>query len=146
MGETDDWRGLVAVLRRIMDGERHPAALLPGLDPTDTLIAGEVLRGLDVETGTPPLLEPDADTGGEQLGLNDLLNMVAQACHPDAPPGLAEQLHGLTRQMSGDPNAPAEVQALGRTLNRVLSGDPDPDLSALPPELAEAVRKLLEVV
>jgi hypothetical protein len=146
IGDTDDWHALVAVLRRIMAGERDPAALLPGLDATDTLIAGEVLRGLGVETGTPPLQEPDADAGGEQLGLSDLFNMVAQACHPDAPPGLAEQLHALTRQMSGDPNAPAEIQALGRVLNRVLSGDRDPDLSALPPELAEAVRKLLEVV
>ncbi len=144
MGDTDDWRALVAVLRRILAGERDPERLLPGLDATDTLIVGEVLRGLGVETGTPPLLEPGA--ASQQIGLDDLFHMVSQACRPDAPPGLGEQLYALTHRFSRDPNAPPDVQALGRALNRILSGDRDPDLSALPPELVQAVRRLLEAI
>jgi hypothetical protein len=45
--------------------------------------------------------------------------------------------------MSSDPNAPPEIRALGGVLNRVLSGEREPDLSALPPELAQAVRGML---
>jgi hypothetical protein len=52
-------------------------------------------------------------------------------------------LYALTRALSNDPDAPAEVRALGGVLNRVLSGEHDPDLSALPPGLAQAVRRMV---
>jgi len=42
-----DWTPLVAVLRRILAGERDEAALLTGLDPTDTAIARETLARLE---------------------------------------------------------------------------------------------------
>jgi hypothetical protein len=38
-----DWSALVAVLRRILAGERAEAALLPSLDEIDTAIARETL-------------------------------------------------------------------------------------------------------
>ena len=69
--------------------------------------------------------------------------MVAAACKPDAPADLSEMLFALTRQMSGDPNAPEGVRALGRVLNAILTGDRAPDLAGLPPELADAVRQVL---
>jgi tetratricopeptide (TPR) repeat protein len=146
--QQDDWRGLAAALRRILSGERDPAALLPGLDPTDTLIAVDVLRALGVDI-SPPLEGEGLGEGSEPEGeatLDDLLGLVALACTPDAPPGLAEQLHAATRTMAADPNAPPEVRALGRALNAILSGDRAPDLSALPPELAEALRRLLSTI
>jgi hypothetical protein len=68
---------------------------------------------------------------------------VAQACRPDAPAGLAEQLHALTRSLAADNDMPAEFRALGRVLSAVLSGERDPDLSALPTELAQAVRAMI---
>jgi hypothetical protein len=43
LGATDDWAALVAVLRRILAGERGEH-LLTGLDPVDTAIARETLR------------------------------------------------------------------------------------------------------
>jgi len=133
--KQDDWRHLAAALRRILTGERDPAALLPGLDANDTLIASDVLRALGVDlTGFRNL---------SGLSLDDLLGVVALACTPDAPPGLAEQLHAATRTLAADPNAPAEIRALGRALNAVLSGDRAPDLSALPPELADKVWGML---
>ena len=42
-----DWAALVAVLRRILEGERGDA-LLDGLDPIDTAIARETLTRLAV--------------------------------------------------------------------------------------------------
>jgi tetratricopeptide (TPR) repeat protein len=48
--QTKDWAALVAVLRRILDGERADG-LLDGLDPIDTAIAAQVLARL---TPTPP--------------------------------------------------------------------------------------------
>ncbi len=68
------------------------------------------------------------------------------ACTPDAPPGLAGQLHAATRTMAADPNAPPEARALSRALNAILSGDRAPDLSALPPELAAALQRLLSTI
>ena len=142
LSTQDDWRRLVAALRRILAGERDPAALLPGLDPTDLLIASDVLHGLGVDIASPP---PHLGEGpGEgAMSLDNLFGMVALACTPDAPPGLAEQLHGLTHTIATDPNAPPEFRALGRVLNAVLSGERAPDTSALPPELADKVREML---
>jgi hypothetical protein len=44
-----DWSAIVAVLRRILAGERDETALplLTGLDPVDTAIARETLRRLE---------------------------------------------------------------------------------------------------
>ncbi|MBL7063667.1 MAG: hypothetical protein ISS49_05585 [Anaerolineae bacterium] len=147
LSHQDDWRHLVAALRRILAGERDPAALLPGLDATDTLIASDLLRALGVEVGQD-LPDPGNRGGrpqpGEQaLTLDDLLGLVAQAGTEQAPPGLGEQLFGLTRAMATQPQAPAEMRELGRVLNHVLSGERAPDLSALPPELAAKVRQML---
>jgi hypothetical protein len=47
--DTDDWRALVAVLRRLHAGERDPGTLLDGLNDIDTTITRRVL---DVLTGT----------------------------------------------------------------------------------------------
>jgi tetratricopeptide (TPR) repeat protein len=147
-----DWRALATVLHRILAGERDPQALLPGLDDVDTLIVGDVLRELGVEVSPLPLGEPrergaahgpEGEGQGQAITLDQLLALVAAAGRPDAPPGLAEQLFGLTRALASSPEASPEVRALGRVLNHVLSGDHDPDLSGLPPELADAVRAIL---
>jgi tetratricopeptide (TPR) repeat protein len=143
----DDWRHLAAALRRILAGERDPAALLPGLDPTDLVIASDVLHGLGVDVGQD--LRGFGNLGGlpepgeGAMSLDDLFDMVALACTPQAPPGLAEQLHGLTHTVATDPNAPPEFRTLCRVLNAVLSGEHAPDTSALPPEWADKVREML---
>ena len=46
--------------------------------------------------------------------------------------------------MAGDFNAPEELRALGKVLQRIMIGDTKVDLSSLPPELADQVRKALE--
>lgn len=67
---------------------------------------------------------------------------VAHACRGDT--ALGRQLSQLTQQMAGDPNQPQEHRALGRVLTRILAGERTPDLSALPPELAQAVQEMLD--
>jgi hypothetical protein len=152
----EDWRTLAAVLGRILNGERE-IALLAGLDQTDTIIAGNILRALGlrhpaldglpllVETGEPSPAEEQPEPSGQSLNdfLNGLFNGVMAVSTGQAPAELGVQLHAVTRALAGDPDMPAELQALGRTLNAILSGDHDPDLSALPPELAAAVRQVL---
>ena len=159
MSQQDDWRKLVAVLRRILAGERDPLALLPGLDDTDILIVGDVLRALGVGVSSLPLSETGEpseegrwqgdgghDDQGDMVKLDDFLAMVVQACRPDAPPGLGEQLYNATRGMATQPNAPSGIRELGRVLNEILSGERNPDLSALPPQLADQVRGVLDAL
>ena len=45
--------------------------------------------------------------------------------------------------MAADSNAPKELRALGRTLQRVMLGDKNVDLSSLPKEWAEAVERAM---
>ena len=99
-----------------------------------------MLRGLGFVAASEQGDEPE----GQGLTLEQLLDMVAQACRPDARAGLAEQMHGFTRGLAADANQPAEIQALGRILNAILSGERAPDLSALPEGLAGAVRGMIE--
>ncbi len=151
LGATDDWGALVGALRRVLAGERDPAALLPGLDQVDAVILGDVLRGLGAapRAASQPSSPPprgEAGEGSEGISLEQLLELVAVACTPQAPAGLGEQLFGMTQQLARDPSMPAEIQALGRVLNHILSGERNPDLSALSPELAAAVRQLLAAV
>ncbi len=142
MEQKDEWRALIAVLRRIVAGERDPLALLRGLDDTDTLIAGDALRGLGVDVPLAGLEEEAGD--GTMMTLDDFLQQVVRACKPDAPPGLAEQMQTATRGMATQPNLQPELRELGRVLNQIVSGDRNPDLAALHPQLAEAVRQMLE--
>jgi hypothetical protein len=74
------------------------------------------------------------------MTLDDLLDLVATAVRPEAPAGLGEQLFAATQAMAAQANAPAEMRALGRVLNHILSGDTEPDLAALPPEWAAKIR------
>jgi hypothetical protein len=83
------------------------------------------------------------DDDGKMISLEDFLQQVVRACKPDAPAGLAEQMHAATRGMATQANLSPELRELGRVLNQILSGERKPDLSALHPQLAEAVRKVL---
>jgi hypothetical protein len=53
-------------------------------------------------------------------------------------------MHAATRGMATQPGLQPELRELGRVLNQILSGERNPDLSALHPQLAEVVRKVLQ--
>jgi hypothetical protein len=144
MEQKEEWRALIPVLRRIVAGERDPLVLLRGLDDTDTLIAGDALRGLGVDVPLAGLEEEEGD--GKMVTLDDFFQQVVRACKPDAPPGLTEQMQTATRGMATQPNLQPELRELGRVLNQIVSGERNPDLSALHPQLADAVRKILEEI
>jgi hypothetical protein len=143
MAQKEDWHALVGVLRRILAGEREPLTLLRGLDDTDTLIAGDVLRGLGLDV---PLAGLEEDNDGKMVSLDDFLQQVIRACKPDTPAGLARQMHAATLGMATQPNLQPELRELGRVLNKILSGDRNPDLSALHPQLAERVTVMLQEI
>ena len=99
LGATDNWGALVGALRRVLAGERDPAALLPGLDQVDAVILGDVLRGLGAapraasQPGSPPP-RGEAGEGSEGISLEQLLELVAVACTPQAPAGWASNSLG----------------------------------------------------
>ncbi|MEW5717546.1 MAG: hypothetical protein AB1817_02850 [Chloroflexota bacterium] len=87
--------------------------------------------------------ESQDDDDGKMISLEDFIQLVTRACKPDAPAGLVEQMHAATRGMATQPNLAPELRELGRVLNLILSGERNPDLSALHPQLAEVVRGML---
>ncbi len=56
----------------------------------------------------------------------------------------AEGYFKSAQKMAADASAPKELQELGRALQRIMIGDRNVDLSSLPREWAEAVRKAME--
>ncbi|MBI5029814.1 MAG: hypothetical protein HZB51_04755 [Chloroflexi bacterium] len=146
MYQKEDWRPLINTLRRILNGEREPEALLANIDDTDMLIVTDILRALGVDPRALPTLpgdEPD-DDDGEMLSLQDFLGLVTQACKPDAPPGLKEQLQNATQGMLVQPDNPPELKQLARVLQAILAGDRNPDLLTLDPQLIGPVRQILD--
>lgn len=79
----------------------------------------------------------------KMISLEEFLQRIVVACQPNAPAGLAEQLRAATRGMATQPNLAPELRELARVLNLILSGERNPDLSALHPQLADAVRAVL---
>jgi hypothetical protein len=78
-------------------------------------------------------------TGG--VSLETLLEYVERAVRGDRR--LLVQLFRTFQQLAGLPDAPPEERALGATLSLVLMGEREPDLSALPCDMAGEVRGLL---
>jgi tetratricopeptide (TPR) repeat protein len=145
---TSDWRNLPPVILRILAGESDMDALCVGLDHIDAYIVRAIQAQLSGEAPQTSEVSKTSDVSagpeeGQGVSLGDLLELVARATQPGAPPELGQQLHAATQQMSLDRDLPPELRALGGVLHRILSGERAPDLSGLPPELAEAVRGIL---
>jgi len=147
--ERGNWR-IVGAIRRIWAGERDLEALTDDIDRNSALI---VQRILGVLAGEPaPFAQPAAPSApapagapaaaeGEGFTLEQLFGLVAAACQGDAQ---ARQMAPLLVGMLQQPAMPAEIQALGGALARILAGERDPGLAAdLPEELGQAVIALL---
>ena len=142
MAETD-YRTLPPVIERILNDETDFELLRMGLDRMDAYIIRIILSGGETPQPAASSQPPEQQEQEEGMSLEKFLELVGLACRPEAPAGLAEQLHGATRAMAQDPDAPAEMRALGQVLNQILSGEREPDLSLLPQSLANAVHALL---
>jgi hypothetical protein len=166
LSTQDEWQTLGGILERIRGGERDVMALMEGLDQVDSLIVGDVLEALGVrlnpgpkevnfeiesepELYENPPLKGDFDepaVHGDQVTLDEFLSMVALACSSQAPSGLAEQLYGAAKGMAAQSDTTEEMRKLGEVLAKILIGNRNPDLSALPRGLALKVQALLEII
>lgn len=145
LAQTDDWKNIAVVVRRILNGERGND-LFDDLDRTDAYLVNRILQALG--GGETPSSRPGAPSpsGGEGRGeggltLEQLLAFVEQAARGDQDLGL--QLFQLLQQLLSDPQQPQELRALAGVLQRILIGDRNPVLDDLPGELASAVRGLV---
>ena len=169
----DDWRNLVAVIRRILAGERG-IELTEGLDRADTAIVRRIV-GLLQEPPPPPQPSPvprppltppasqgeeargrggsddsfppsgaRAGDGGEGITLQDILALVVAGCQGDAQAG--GQAYQIAQALQ-QPGAPPEYMALGKGFQRVLEGLRGQEaVHGLPEEAAEIVRAVLKSV
>jgi hypothetical protein len=76
------------------------------------------------------------------ITLEQLLVYVERAVQSDRR--LLVQLIREMQQLAHHPTAPPEEQAVGEVLSRVLMGDRNPDLSHLPPDIADEVQQMLD--
>jgi tetratricopeptide (TPR) repeat protein len=151
---------LADILQRILDGERDEEKLLEKSGRKEASFVKRILGALAGETpgdqspgSKPKGAEAPSSPAQEQgISLAQLFELVERAAGASTEPGrsgdqeLGQQLFDTFRQMSADPNAPAELRELAKVLVLVLIGERDPDLDALgaqSPELASAVRGLL---
>jgi hypothetical protein len=154
--EGGGWTNLAAAVKRILAGEQDDETLFDELDRQDAYIIQLILQQLAGGTPAPdeqigpvsqtgPISPDAAPAAPEEAGisLEELLQLVVAAARGEAPPELGVQLHAVTRGLATDANAPPALQALGRALNAILSGERQPDLAGLPPDLAAAVQQVL---
>ena len=88
----------------------------------------------------PDWLAPHEDQQG--LTTEQFIEMCLTAAREKRPE--AAELFDAATKMAADPNAPPEAQALGKALQQIMTGSKIPDLTSLPPEWAELIRKGLE--
>jgi tetratricopeptide (TPR) repeat protein len=156
MEQTDDWRNLVPVIRRILAGERG-IELTEGLDRTDAAIVRRIL-GLLQEPSSPALLpvrekgddtpspqgdaEGGRDEGQSGISLEDILNLVVAGARGDAQAG--GQAYQIAQALQ-QPGAPPEYASLGKGFQRVLEGlRGEEAVQGLPEEAAEVIRLVLQ--
>jgi tetratricopeptide (TPR) repeat protein len=118
--DSDHWRALAAVLRRIHTGERDPDVLLDGLDEITIAI---VRRALDILTGTATI-DPNAwhtPTDDTANGQNE-------------PDQVAQFVAAIAAAAAGDTNARAAVEP------QLAAWEADPDTAAM----AAVVRQIVD--
>jgi hypothetical protein len=114
--------------------------LFDGLDDVDSAILRRVLKGL-LNGNEKPARQIPSQAGGDQQGLSlpQLLDLVERAAGGDHE--LGGKLFPMLQQLSRADEK--EISMLGNVLLRVLVGERNPDLSALPDESTSAIRGLL---
>ncbi len=114
--EQNGWQDIVAVMRRIIDGERGEDLLL-GLDEEDRVIAEAILQGLqDPSTLPDPERKPDARMAAPGLAL-----MIHEAAR-----GNSQSLQLVSHMAEQMTAAGGDLRQLGGILRRLIDGERDP--------------------
>lgn len=144
---------IVDAIKAIWSGERDVNILTDGIDVNSALIVRRILQALNGEGSDPhpPAPSPIAKERaigeggqaqeGQGVTLPQLLELVERAAGGDRETG--SKMFPAMQKMASDPNAPREMQLLGKALAAIIIGDKNPNLDGLPDELASAVRGLL---
>ena len=111
--EQNGWRGLVSVIRKIVNGSRE-SRLMEGLDEEDQVVAAAILRGIQ-DPSSLPKPEQQADATSAAPMLAKLINDASRGDH-DA----VIMLGGLAEQMS---NAGGDLANLGAVIKNMIDGE-----------------------
>ena len=116
VSEQNGWGELVAVIRRIISGERDES-LLQGLDEEDSTIAAAILQGIQNPATLPDLNKP-ADASMAAPGLAHMIHQAATG-NPQA----LEIISNMAEQMS---QAGGDMKNLGGIIRKMINGERNP--------------------
>ncbi len=116
VSEQNGWGDLVAVIRRIIKGERDES-LLKGLDEEDSTIAGAILQGIQNPATLPDPNQP-ADASMAAPGLAHMIHQAATG-NPQA----LEIIGNMAEQMT---QAGGDMRNLGGIIRKMINGERDP--------------------
>ena len=116
VSEQNGWGELVAVIRRIIDGERDES-LLQGLDEEDSTIAAAILQGIQNPATLPDPNKP-ADASMAAPGLAQMIHQAATG-NPQA----LEIISNMAEQMS---QAGGDMKNLGGIIRKMINGERNP--------------------
>ncbi len=130
-------KALAHALTRILNGERDPIALVEEVTPAFAELIWEALEEIEAPRPDPNELER------EEITFETLVEKVAEACTGEV--ALWQRLWDFTEELAEDEQVPAEIQALGRVLRKILAGERQKHILAeLEPEHRWAVEQLLD--
>ena len=118
VSEQNGWNDLVAVIRRIIKGERD-VSLLKGLDEEDSTIAAAILEGIQNPATLPDPNKP-ADASMAAPGI---AHMVYQAGTGDAQ--ALQIISQMAEQMT---QAGGDMRQLGGIIRKMINGERDPKI------------------
>jgi tetratricopeptide (TPR) repeat protein len=139
------WQRLIAVIWRILDGERG-AALYADLDYVDAAVARRILSEIEhpqwaSDDEEVAAAEPTGEAQETSFSLEQLFTAVEAALRGDEQ---ARQIVGAALQQMSQPDAPEPLPRLAQALLRIIQGERGAELAAgLPEELSAALETLL---
>ena len=120
VSEQNGWTELVAVIRRILKGERDQS-LLNGLDEEDQTIAAAILQGIQNPATLPdPNKAPDGS-----LAAPGLAHMIHEAATGN--PQALLIVSNMAEQMTA---AGGDMRNLGGIIRKMINGERDPKILA----------------
>lgn len=117
ISEENGWQQLVAVIRKIIKGDRD-TSLLNGLDEEDSVIVDAILRGIQ-DPSTLPRDDQDADP---TLAAPMLAKLIHEASHGDA--NALSMLGAMAEQMS---NTQGDLARFSTLIKPMVDGERDSD-------------------